>query len=231
MLHSLNLTSGTRHHRIMRRRAWRNVTLAALAIACTSCAAQSCGPVDEAPRMEYYMQGGSVDFRQPSTVRQPVEDYVRLMMTGRNFFMDLYRIDANCAEERYKIHGDWVSSRSNFEYYGYSLVGYDPISLSGRLLTSGSTLTFDLTYISVPDERFTNLSAWGTCSYGAAQRLIEQVRWPVWCENTSSASAEVTWQLRGEYNGVPFELEFTQVYYGKSRYPMYTQRHARRHYY
>lgn len=230
MQHSLNLCQKTCHRRVNRRRAWRNVMLAVLMLAVTSCAAQGCGTVDEAPRMEYYIQGGSLDFKQPSTVRQPVEDYVRLMMTGRNFFMDLYRIDDPCAEERYKLHGDWISSRTSFEYHGYSLIGYDPICLSGQLRTSGSTLTFDLTFISVPDERFTNLTAWGTCDIHAAQRLITQVRWPAWCDNTSSASVEVSWQLCGEYNGRPFELEFTQVYYGKSRYPMYTQPHGHHHY-
>jgi hypothetical protein len=49
------------------------------------------------------------------------------------------------------------------------------------------------------------------------------VRLPEWSVNTSTDSAEISWEVAGEFEGEPFTVTFSQVYYGRSRYPVYSR--------
>ncbi len=201
----------------------RTVFLVSLALLCASCGARACDPWQGAPRTEYYIEGGAIEYKQAAGAPQPVVDYIRGMMEGRNLYMDLWRVDADSSDERYKIQSDYVSSRPGFMVYNGQSLELDPFGFSGRLIRDDGTLQFDIVNIFPGDERFTDLRAWGSCDYSDAQRLIKQVRLPEWSVNTSTDSVEISWEVAGRFEDGPFSVSFTQVYLGRSRYPVYSR--------
>lgn len=170
------------------------------------------------------MQGGEISFALGTTSQVEVLDFTRALMSNQKYFMGLWRVDADDSDERYKLEPPRsVANHSQFNNYDGVQLVVPRTTMSGPLLFDGVTLGFDLE-ITAADSTLSNLSAYGTCNLADAQRLIKQVRLPAWSNNTSDDIAEVSWTLVGDYEGNPFSVRFTQVFQGKSRYPVYPER-------
>lgn len=202
----------------------KTLIMFAILLVVTSCHASSCDRWNNAPRTEYYFQAGEISFALGTTSQVGVLDFTRELMNHQSYFMNLWRVDADDSDERYKLEPPRsVANHSQFNNYVSVQLQSPANTMSGPLLFDGVTLGFDLE-ITAADSAFTNLSAYGTCRLDDAQRLIKQVRLPAWSNNTSDDIAEVSWTLAGDYEGDPFSVSFTQVFRGKSRYPVYPDR-------
>lgn len=202
-------------------RVLRNAAAILIFLLLTACYSPSCTDWGNSPRTEYYIEGSQIEIAQPSSVDPAVSNLASGMMGGVELFMDLWRVDADDSDENYKIESAYVKNTPRFPYYNSAYVGNVSYRISGALEYPPGMLNMDLNKITGTSDDFTNLRLEGNANYDDAQRLIKQVRLPVWSSNTSSDTALITWEFTGSYQGSPFSLSFTQVFYGKSRYPVY----------
>ncbi|MCC7477265.1 hypothetical protein IT575_02305 [bacterium] len=171
------------------------------------------GPVgDTTPYTSYFLLGEDVyNLRGLGSSDPDIYDAVRILMPERAVFMGLFSRGGSFPAERTEIFSGSINSRL-VRYNGFDFYSEPYLRGFGYLDAFGSRgdLDMDLDSDDFRLRGFEDLRLLGFIDLFEAQRLIDDVSFIAFRDDSSSFTTTATWELSGYYYGRFFEVSFEQ---------------------